>query len=82
VGIPTLQRALVEDPRLAVGHGVINEQALLQVLPGIGEVETEHLDVGARCGEAGGRRDTHEVAAKADHDVLELGIAADFRLLR
>ncbi|MNR57499.1 hypothetical protein D3C85_1782980 [compost metagenome] len=82
MGVAALQCTLVEHVGLAVGHGVVNEQALLKVLAGIGEVEAEHFDLAAGSREAGGRRHADEVAPQADHDMLELRVAAQLGLLR
>ena len=39
VRVLALQRALVGDPAAAVRHGVVDEQPVLEVLAGVGEVE-------------------------------------------
>ena len=64
-------------------HGVVDEQPVLEVLAGVGEVEAEHLDVAAGRGEPRLRGDPHDVAAEGHDDALERGVAADLdRLLR
>ncbi len=42
-----LQRALVGDVARAAGGGVVDEQPVLQVLVGVGEVQAEALRAGA-----------------------------------
>ena len=61
---------------------VVHEQAVLEVLAGVGEVEAEHFDVAAGAGEARGRRDADQVAAEGDGDVLEVASRPTRRLLR
>ena len=52
VGVLALQRALVGDVGLAVRRGVVDEEAVLQVLAGVGEVQAEQLGLAAGAGVA------------------------------
>src|SRR5690606_35911277 len=81
VRVVALQRALVEDVGLAVRHRVVDEQPVLLVLAGVGEVQAEHLDVAAGAAERRGRAHPHQVAAERDDDVLEVGVAAELEVL-
>ena len=72
-----LQRALVDDVAAAVRHGVVDEQPVLEVLAGVGEVQAEQLDVAAGRGEPRLGRQPDEVAAEGHDDALEPGVAAD-----
>ncbi len=72
-----LQRALVDDVAAAVRHGVVDEEPVLEVLAGVGEVQAEQLDLRAGRGERRGRGDPDDVAAEGDDDVLEPGVAAE-----
>ncbi len=81
VGVLALQRALVGDVRLAVRGVVVDQEAVLLVLAGVGEVQAEELGLaaGARVGDA--RVQPDEVAAEGDHDGLEGGVPADQRVV-
>ena len=59
-----LQGVLVEHARPAVRHRVVDEQALLQVLAGVGVAEAHQLRVAARPAERDRRADPHQVAAE------------------
>ena len=69
VRVVALQRAPVADVAAAVGHGVVDQQAVLQVLAGVGEVEAVQLGLAAPAGvlDAGVLAD--QVAAEGDLDV-------------
>ena len=72
-----LQRALVVDVALGVRRVVVDEEPVLEVLAGVGEVEPEHLGRAARAGVLDRGVEPHDVAAEGDGDVPERGVAAD-----
>ncbi len=61
---------------------MVDEQPVLLVLAGVGEVQAEQRQVRALAAELGVRRDPHDVAAEGDHDVLDGGVAADHQAVR
>ena len=77
VGVLALQRALVVDVAPRVRRRVVDEQAVLHVLAGVGEVDAEHLDAAAGTDVVGRGAGAHDVAAEGHGDVLECGVAAD-----
>ena len=81
VGVLALQRAPVVDVAARVRSGVVDEQAVLHVLAGVGEVDAEHLDAAAGADVVGRRAGAHDVAAERHRDVLEVGVAPDPRVL-
>ena len=70
MSILALEGALVGDARVAVRLGVGHIGAVLLMLPGIGEVDAEGLDVPPLPQEGEVRADAH-IPAQGDHDVLE-----------
>ena len=72
-----LQGALVRDVGDAVRRLVVDEQAVLLVLAGVGEVDAEGLDGPARAGVADVGVDPDDLAAEGHDDVLEARVAAD-----
>ena len=77
VGALALQCALVRHAATAVRDVVVDEEPVLEVLAGVGEVEAEQLGLGARAVVVDRRADAHEVATEGDHDVPEPGVATD-----
>ena len=65
-----LQRALVDDVALGVRRVVVDEQPVLDVLAGVGEVEAEHLGRAAGTGVLDVGVVPDHVAAEGDGDVL------------
>ncbi len=82
VGVLALERALVLDVALGARRRVVDEQAVLDVLTGIGEVDAEHLDAAAGAEVVRRGAGAHDVAAERDRDVAELGVTADPGVLR
>ena len=72
-----LQRALVQRARLAVRHSVIDEQPVLEVLAGVGEVQADELGVAARAVVGDRADDPDQVAAEGQRGVLDGGVPAD-----
>ncbi len=77
VGTLALQRTLVAHVALGLRRGVVHEEAVLDVLAGVGEVEAEHLDLTTRSGVLGGRVVAYDAAPEGHVDVLEAGVASD-----
>ena len=77
----TLQRALVGHAGLAVGYGVVHEQAGLNVLTCVYEVQAVHFSLSAGSGELGGGCHAHQVAAEGHHNVLEACVAAQLSVV-
>ena len=89
MGFPTavtrriaLQCTLVHHVGAAVRLIVIDEQTLLEMLSGVGEVETPQLDVASRRRVAHERGQPDQVATKADREVPEHGVAAHLDVVR
>ena len=76
VRVLALQGTLVGDAREALGLGVVHEDAVLEVLAAVHEVDAQHVQLGARAAEVRVGAQAHEVAAEGDDDVGELGVAA------
>ena len=72
-----LQRALVLDVGAAVRRPVVDEEAVLEVLPGIGEVDAQALERAAGAGVAGVGVEPDDAAADRHGDVPHRGVAAD-----
>ena len=72
-----LQRATVADVAAAVRHGVVDQQPVLEVLAGTGEVETVQLGVAATAGVVDAGVLPDQVAAERDLDVGELGVPTE-----
>ena len=72
-----LQGALVGDPAAAVALGVVDEQPVLQVLPGVGEVQAAQLGVAAGPGVADRRGQPDHAAAERDRGVRDPRVPAD-----
>ncbi len=66
VRLVALQGRLVEHPAAAARRGVVDQQAVLQVLAAVGEGDPAQLDIGARAGEVDGLRDANQVPAQGD----------------
>ena len=77
VGGVALQGALVLDVRVAVRRLVVDEEAVLLVLAGVGEVDAEALEGAARTRVARVGGDPHDLAAEGHRDVAQVGVAAD-----
>ncbi len=77
VGVLALQGALVGDVAVGLRGVVVDEQAVLDVLAGVDEVQPEQLGVASRAGVVERRSGPDEVAAEGDHDVLHRGVAPD-----
>ena len=60
---------------------MVDEEAVLDVLAGVGEVEAEHLDLAAGAVVRRGDVVADHAAAEGDRDVLERGVATDHRAL-
>nr|BFF14055.1 hypothetical protein GCM10025699_53580 [Microbacterium flavescens] len=58
---------------------MVDVDLLLEVLTGVGEVHAVEFGVRALAGEVSRRVDPHDGTAEADHEVLELRVAADGR---
>src|SRR5690606_37232025 len=82
VCILALQCTLVQHVGLAVGHSVVNEQAVLKVLAGVSEVHAVQLDLRTCAGEASRWVHAHQVATEGDCDVLERTASGNQCLLR
>ncbi len=61
---------------------MVDEQALLEVLTGVGEVQAEQFGVAAGAVVLGGRRHAHEIAAERHGEVAQHGIAAEASVMR
>src|SRR6266498_1635613 len=72
-----LQRALVGDPAAAVALGVIDEQPVLQVLAGVGEVQAAQLGLAARARVADRRGEPDHAAAQRHRGVRDPRVLAD-----
>ena len=59
------------------GRVVVDEQPVLEVLAGVGEVQAEQLGVAARGRRTSTVGDADQVAAEGDDDVPERRVAAD-----
>src|SRR6201991_2019921 len=79
--LPALQRVLVQHVGPAVRPRVVDEQPLLQVLPGIGVAEPDQLGVAAGAAEGDGGAHPHEITAERDRHGLERGITAEGQVL-
>jgi|GEM_PF-6729907 len=71
-----LQRALVERARLAVRHSVIDEQPVLEMLAGIGEVQPGQLGVAAGTVVDHGADHADQITAEGQRGVLERRVPA------
>ena len=76
-----LQRALVDDVAARVRRVVVDEEPVLEVLAGVGEVEPEQLGRAARAGVVDGGVDPDDVAAEGDRHVLVRRVATDARVV-
>ncbi len=81
VRLVALERALVDDVRLAVRDVVVDQEAVLLVLALVGEVQAEQLGLAAGAGVLHARVQPDDVAAEGDDDRLEGGVAADERVV-
>ena len=57
-------------------HSVIDEQPVLQVLPGVGEVQSRQVDVAAGSVVGDGADHPHQVPAEGQRGVLERRVPA------
>ena len=71
------QRALVADAAAAVRRVVVDEQPVLQVLPGVGEVDAVQLGVAAGARVPDGRREPDQVAAEGHREVPQVRVPAE-----
>ena len=76
MGLLALQRRLVGHPAAARRQLVVDEEAVLVVLAGIGEGEAEKFSISTGTGEPDGRAEPHEVTAQGRHDVPVTGVAS------
>ena len=76
VRVVALQGAPVGDVAAAVRHRVVDQQAVLQVLAGVGEVEPVQLGLAAPAGVVDAGVLPDQVAAERHLDVGHLGVAA------
>ena len=81
VGVLALQRTPVLDVAARLGGCVVDEQPVLEVLAGIGEVDAVQVDVAAGPPVVGRGAGADDVAAQGHGNVLEVGVAADLRVL-
>ncbi len=77
VGALALERALVHDVALGARGVVVGEEAVLDVLAGVGEVEAEQLGRAAGTGVRHVGVHADDVAAEAHRHVLVRRVAAD-----
>ena len=73
----SLQGAPVVDVADRVRGVVVDEQPVLQVLAGVGEVQTQLLELAARAGVLRGLDQPYEVAAQGRRQGPDVGVPAD-----
>src|SRR5699024_9073005 len=76
VCVIALERTLIGDPGDAVRSDVVDEQPVLLMLTGVGEVQAVHLHIAAGGGEDGVGGQPDHVSAQGHHYVPEHGVAA------
>ena len=76
-----LQRALVDHVALGARRVVVDEEAVLEVLAGVGEVQTEQLGLAAGTGVVHVGAGPHDRAAEGDRDVAVARVAAHHGLV-
>ena len=77
VSVLALERAFVLDVALGARCRVVDEQAVLDVLALVGEVDAEHLDAAAGADVVGRGAGAYDVTAERDGDVAQRGVTAD-----
>ncbi|MPM62332.1 hypothetical protein SDC9_109198 [bioreactor metagenome] len=77
MGVLALQRPAVVHPGDRLGGGVVDQQAVLEVLAGVGEVDAVLVQLAAHPGVVGGLGEPDQVAAEGGGDGPHRGVPAD-----